>query len=227
VLAADPGDDRQVLLRLGALQLSAGQPAETLRTIDKLLTRDPQDDEARRLRVRAENDLELMRMPEEYRRILVAPRITRADLAALVSVKVTRLTGLPAQEPPVATDISGSWARAHILQVLACGILEVYPNHTFQPAGIVRRSDLAQALSRALDIFHMPARPLPALADVPAASLYYDAAARAVAEGLMDVTPARNFEPWRSVTGPEAAAVVDALDRLLRLRTPIKGSAPR
>jgi hypothetical protein len=43
---------------------------------------------------------------------------------------------------------------------------------------------------------------------------YYDAAARAVAEGLMDLTPEGRFEPWRAVTGAEAVLVVDALARL-------------
>jgi tetratricopeptide (TPR) repeat protein len=216
VLMADPTDDRQVLLRLAALRIETGQPAAALLVAAKVLTRDPRDEEARRLAARAQNDIELGRMPEEYRRIMVASRITRGDLAALLSVKVSRLASLPAAEPPVATDISGSWARAHILQMLGLGVMEVYPNHTFQPAGVVRRSDLAQTLARVLDLVGVPPRPLPALADVPTASLYYDAAARAVAEGLMDITPAGSFEPWRPVTGPEAMAVVEALERVLR-----------
>ena len=225
VLAADPGDDRQVLLRLGVLQLEAGRPSEALQAVERLLAREPRDDEGQRLAARAQSVIELMRMPEEYRRIPVAPRITRADLAALLSVKVVRLASLPVGEPPVATDISGSWARAHILQMLGLGVMDVYPNHSFQPAGTVRRSDLAQALARVLDLVGAPPRPLPTLADVPAASLYYDAVARAVAVGLMDLTPTGSFEPWRPVTGPEAMAVAEALNRFLRSVPNGKGSA--
>jgi tetratricopeptide (TPR) repeat protein len=216
VLATDPGDDRLVLLRLAGLYLETARPSDALRVAEKALERDPRDDEARRLKARAQNEIEVAGMPEEYRRILVAARITRADLAALLSVKVARLSSLRGREPSVATDISGSWARAHILQILSLGIMRVYPNHTFQPAGLVRRSDMAQALARALDLVGAPARALPALVDVSPANLYYEDAARAVAEGLMDVTPTGSFEPWRTVSGPEAAAVVEALDRLLR-----------
>jgi len=216
VLTADPTEDRQVLLRLATLQIDSGQPAAALQTAARVLTRDSRDEEARRLATKAQNEIELGRMPEEYRRIVVAARLTRGDLAALLSVKVARLASLPAVEPPVATDISGSWARAHILQMLGLGVMEVYPNHTFQPGSVVRRSDLAQTLARVLDLVGIPSKPLPTLADVPTASLYYDAVARAVAEGLMDVTPAGSFEPWRPVTGPEASAVVEALDRVLR-----------
>ena len=32
------------------------------------------------------------------------------------------------------------------------GLMEVYPNHTFQPNAVVRRGDLAQAASKALSL---------------------------------------------------------------------------
>jgi hypothetical protein len=37
---------------------------------------------------------------------------------------------------------------------------------------------------------------------------------RVLAAGLMGLTPAGAFEPWRPVTGREAIEVVDALARL-------------
>ena len=36
------------------------------------------------------------------------------------------------------------------MSVTRAGVMEVYANHTFQPAAIVRRGDLAQAASRVL-----------------------------------------------------------------------------
>jgi hypothetical protein len=36
-----------------------------------------------------------------------------------------------------------------------------------------------------------------------------------VTAGLMDLTPAGAFEPWRPVSGREAVDVVDALTRLV------------
>ena len=48
-------------------------------------------------------------------------------------MKVTALTRVKEREAKVAIDISGSWAREHIATVLALDILDLYPNHTFQP----------------------------------------------------------------------------------------------
>ncbi len=213
LLAQEPNDDRQVMLRLGKLLREAGEPDLAVAAYERALAREPGDDELRRLAGEAGREAELRRMPEEYRRIFATPRLTRADLAALLDVKVTALGRAPGADPPVATDISGSWARDHILRLLGLGVLEVFPNHTFQPATTVRRADMAQAVSRVLDLLGRPVRPAPVLVDVPAASLHHDAAARAVAEGLMDVSPEGRFDPWRAVSGPEAVLIIEALAR--------------
>jgi tetratricopeptide (TPR) repeat protein len=213
VLNADPSGDRQVLLRLGAILSSIQQPLRAAEVYERLLARDTRDEEARRLAAEARRTAEFLQMPEEYRRIFDAPRVTRADLAALVAVKLTVLERFPEAEPAVATDISGSWARAEVLRVLARGVMDVLPNHTFQPASTVRRGELAQVVARILDLASRPKRPAPILADLSRANLYYDAVAQVVADGLMDLTPDGRFEPWRPVTGPEAVATIEALAR--------------
>jgi hypothetical protein len=45
--------------------------------------------------------------------------------------------------------------------------------------------------------------------------LYYDAAVRVVAAGLMDLSPEGAFEPGQRVSGREASNVVEALSRLV------------
>lgn len=215
VLEADPSEDHQVLLRLAELHTAAQDFDRALETYRRMLARDPRDDEALRQSASLREQIELMRMPEEYRRIASAPTITRADLAALVAVKVTALSRVPAGTPPVAIDISGSWAREHILKTLAYDIVTVYPNHTFQPAATVRRGDLARAVQRVLDLVNHPAGPAPALTDMSRGNLNFYPAARAVAAGLMDLTPAGAFEAWRPVSGAEAAHVLDGLVRLV------------
>jgi tetratricopeptide (TPR) repeat protein len=216
VLEGDPEGDRQVLLRLGEVQTSRGQPAAALEAYRRILVRDPRDAEARKRGLEARLAAELQRMPEEYRRIFAAPRITRADLAALLSVKVGALARLPAADPEVAVDISGSWAREHILKALAFDLMEVYPNHTFQPGALVRRGDLARAAARVLGLAKYPNAVAPTIRDMSTSNLFHTAAGRVVAAGLMDLTAQGAFEPWRLVSGPDAAAVIDSLDRLVR-----------
>jgi tetratricopeptide (TPR) repeat protein len=215
LLRADPASDRQVLLRLGELLEAHKDPGDAFEAYRRILLRDPKDAEAAAKANAARAAAELQGMPEEYRRIAEAPRITRADLAALVAVKITALRRVEAGEPEVAVDISGSWAREYVLQMLALGVLDLYPNHTFQPGAIARRGDLARVVGRCLDLLKAPAPPAPTITDMSASNLYHDAAARAVGAGLMDLTPAGAFEAWRPVSGRDASDVLDALSRLV------------
>lgn len=213
VLETDPTGDRQLLLRLAELLVELKEHARAIEAYRRLLERDPRDDEARRKAYEVRQQAEMLQMPEEYRRIATAPQITRADLAALLSVKVSALSRAGAAQPKVAVDISGSWAREHIIRVLGRDIMAVYPNHTFQPGAVVRRGDLARALQQVLDLLGYPQAAAPNLADLTRNSLHYYPAGRVVAAGLMDLTPSGAFEAWRPVTGEEAVQVVENLVR--------------
>jgi tetratricopeptide (TPR) repeat protein len=215
VLEADPSEDRGVLSRLGTLLMGLQQYERSLDAWRRILARDPKDAEALKRSREAISAIEFAKMPEEYQRIPGAPRISRADLAALISVKVPQLAKVAAREPRVAIDISGSWAREHIVALLSLDILEVYPNHSFQPGAVVRRGDLARAAARVLDLFRARVGNGAAPTDMARANLYYDAALRVVGVGLMGLTPEGAFEPWRPVTGQEAVEVISGVARLV------------
>jgi tetratricopeptide (TPR) repeat protein len=215
VLSADPGEDRAVLARRGDLLAEDGDHAGALEAYRRILARDPRDAQAQRRLAEIREELEMRQMPEEYRRIAGAPRITRADLAALVAVKVTSLSRFGPGAARVAVDISGSWAREHIIRVLALDILDVYPNHTFQPGAIVRRADLARAVGRVLDLANHPGATSPPLTDMSPTNLYHRAASRVVGAGLMDLSASGAFEAWRPVSGQEAVSVIESLARLI------------
>ncbi len=214
-LESDPTGDRQVLLRLGDLLTGLQEHARALEVSRRLLERDPRDEDALRAARAAREQVELLQMPPEYRRIRTAEGITRADLAALIGVKVTALARAPAGTAQVAVDISGSWAREHILRVLAYDIMSVYPNHTFQPAATVRRGELALAVQRILDLLRYPTAAAPVFTDMSRSNLHHYAAARVVAAGLMDTTAEGAFQAWRPVSGREASDVIEGLARLI------------
>lgn len=214
VLEADLSGDRQVLIELGRQLCEEQQFARALEVYTRLLAHGPGDEEARAGQRRAREGLEAAAMPEEYRAIAEATRVSRADLAALLAVRVPALRRAGAGEPRVAVDISGSWARDQVARVLALGIMDVYPNHTFQPGAIVRRVDLARAAARTLDILRWPVAAAPTPVDMSRAHLDFAVVERALAAGLMGLTPAGAFEPWRPVSGLEAIEVVDAVARL-------------
>jgi tetratricopeptide (TPR) repeat protein len=215
LLEADPAADRQVLLRLAELASQRGEHERALEVYRRILEADPRDEEAVSAARRVRETIEAQQMPEEYRRILDAPAITRADLAALMMVKVRRLAQAPLGPGKVAIDISGSWARDHIIRALALDVVTVYPNHTFQPGATVRRGDLARAVARALDLLRYPPGPAPRLSDMSANNVFHYAAARTVGAGLMDLREDGAFEPWRPVSGREATDVIEGLVRLV------------
>lgn len=216
VLEADPSEDRAVLSRLGTLLVAQKQYERALDAWRRILARDSHDAEALKRSREAIAAIEFAKMPEEYQRIPGAPRISRADLAALISVKVPQLETVTTREPKVAIDISGSWAREHIVSILALDIMDVYPNHSFQPGAIVRRGDLARAAARVLDLFRVRGGNGAAVpTDMARANLYYDSALRLVGAGLMGLSPEGAFEPWRPVGGQEAVEVISGVARLV------------
>jgi tetratricopeptide (TPR) repeat protein len=213
VLDRDPSADLLVQLRLGALLMSVGDHGRASAAYLRALARDPGNAEALKGSQEARRALELSGMPEEYRRIPEATRVTRADLAAILSLRVKALQRLPEGQIEVAVDISGSWARAHIIRVVALDVMDLFPNHTFQPGTTVRRADVAAAAARVLDLLGAPRGQALAISDVARGNLQYEAVSRVVAAGLMDLSASGAFEPWRPVSGREALDVVDALAR--------------
>ncbi len=172
-----------------------------------------------------ERRLAIAGMPEAYRAINTAPQITRADLAALIGVRLEAwLAQLPQVTPAVMTDVRDNWATPWILTVTRAGLMEVYPNHTFQPDAVIQRADLARIVSRALNLLatqqHNDAltqrwrQAQPTFNDLPPTHDSYPAAALAVAAGVLQNGADNNFEPTKPVSGSEALTVVGRLEAM-------------
>jgi len=213
-LEGDPTGERAVSLRLGSLLLSQERYEDARTVFRELLERDPSDLEASRGERAAQDALDFQSQPEEYRRIAEVSRVGRADLAALLAVKVRALSRLPQSASRVAVDISASWARSHIAMILGLGIMDLYPNHTFQPAARVRRADVARAVARVLELLGVPGAEAPVPTDMGPSHLDRGAVARVVGAGVMTLRPGGAFEPWQTVSGREAIETVEALARL-------------
>ena len=112
----------------------------------------------------------------------------------------------------MAVDISTSWARDQIARVLALGLMDVYPNHTFQPGAIVRRVELARAAARTLDLLRGRRAAPHARGHVPAQPRFRRRRARA-RRGPDGPNAEGAFEPWRPVSGRETIDLVDAVAR--------------
>ena len=190
---------------------------QAYRTASELSPRDVDIQERLEL---IEREYQEEHLPPEYLEIRDAERVTRAELAALFYLELrSAFDGVAADESAIASDISTSWAYTYIDRVLRVGILEVYPNHTFQPQGFVRRVEVSDALARALErlapeayrlaIDSSPlARDFP---DLPSSNPRHEAAALAVSLGLLIVSENGDFEPQGFVNGAAAVSAVEAL----------------
>ncbi len=179
------------------------------------------DIEARLAAVRERADL--VKLPGEFRAIPTLGSVTRGDLAALVGVRLSALLrSAPERPAALVMDVRRHWAAPWITAVLRAGVMEPFPNHTFQPEAPLRRVDLAAAISRVLDLIiaKEPTRegrwsdaPAP-LVDLPESHPAYRDVSRALAARVFDVPPNRAFEPTRVVSGAEAQDAVSRLERL-------------
>ena len=149
--ALEPDEPRTHVI-LGEIYEAQGDVAKAAEEFTAALALQP--DEALKSRVDALRErAAFAAMPPEYRSIETAPAVTRGQLAALFAVQLGPLLSTARNvNAIVITDTRGHWASPYILTAARAGVMEVYPNHTFQPDAIVRRADMARAVSRVLEL---------------------------------------------------------------------------
>ncbi len=160
-------------------------------------------------------------LPAQYRDIADRPQAARADIAALLGVRLATVLTRAPQRQVVVTDVRGHWADPWIQTVTRAGAMEVFSNYTFAPSAAIRRGDLADAVNRVLTLIAPAGSPTAArwetgaiaVADVPAGHLAYPAVRRAVAAGVMPLRDGA-FQLLAPVTGAEAVEVVARLAAL-------------
>ena len=224
-VALDPTDARS-LAQVGEILDARDDFEGAAKAYTESLALEPNADLQKRLdvvRVR----LELARLPAEFRAIDQAPQITRADLAALIGIRLqTFLAPAPRSNAMVITDVRGNWAATWIMAVARAGVMEPFANHAFQPRTVVRRTDLAQAVARLLPrtAAQRPER-IKAwesarlkFSDLSSSHLAYPAASAAVASGVLTLVGESAFQPSRPVTGAEAGDAIAKLEALAGLR---------
>lgn len=172
--------------------------------------------------VRARADL--ARLPAEFRAIERTTQVTRAEIAALIGVRLGPLLQGNRVDTSLITDIRASWAETWITAVARAGVIEPFANHTFQPRTIVRRAELAEIVGRLLARVearapgqrHAWQSARVKFSDLPTTHLAYAAASTSVAAGVMKTVGDGAFQPSRPVTGAEAIDAISKVESLAR-----------
>jgi tetratricopeptide (TPR) repeat protein len=174
-----------------------------------------------------EERLAYLRLPAEYRALPESPAISRGDLASLIGLRLSPQLQAAPVRAVVITDARNHWAAMWIMATATAGVMEPYENHTFQPGSEIRRSDLAQAVSRLLKIVTTDRPDMlkgwqsrqQKMADVGVSNLRYADVSLSVAAGILSLNDRGMFELSRPVTGAEA---IDAISRIQRLGIPAR-----
>ncbi len=220
-LELDP-NDALAHAAIGALLDEHGDAAGALASYEKAAALDAASVTEATL-ARSREAAALAKLPAEYRVIPMADALTRADLAALLGVRLEPLVASVQPRQIVITDVRGHWAQPWITAVVRAGVMETLPNYTFQPGDRVRRGDLAQTVSRALGLIARQNPTIAArwqgaqltIADLPPAHLAYPAVSAAVAAGVMRLLPDGTFQLLRPVSGAEALEIIGRLEALV------------
>jgi len=221
----DPSDARS-LVHVGDILEKRADLESALQAYESAAALDPDPETTRKLEA-VRGRLELEKLPPEYRAIEQAPQVTRADLAALVGIRLGQLLqNAPTGDAGLITDIRNNWAQTWIVAVARAGVMEPFANHAFQPRAIVRRADLAQTTAKVLELIgaSQPAvakaweSARPRFTDLAPTHLAYPAASMAVGAKVLQVGPDATFQPARAITGAEAMEAVGKLESLAGLK---------
>jgi hypothetical protein len=121
-------------------------------------------------------------------------------------------------------DISTSWASKFILKAASLRLLEVYPNHAFQPKREVNREELATTLLKVIhhlegqDHRFIPQIPpeMIQIRDISPDHYSYRTVLQILSYQIMELYPDKTFRPDLTVSGPDAIKTFDILLALVR-----------
>ena len=216
--------DKAVLREYADFLAESGELGLSLEILEKLAEAEPRDAAVAKRIEDVRTKLGVYELPSQYDAVQYLQAVAREDLAALIGVKFDEYLDAPARRTEILVDITLSWAQRFIVKVASLEVMSVFDNHTFQPKRIINRAELADAAVRLIGVLQSRgARFVPLvetrriqIADVSPDNHYHEAITRAIAYQIMTVTPERNFEPERTVSGEEAIRVLDLVLRLAK-----------
>lgn len=202
----------------------AQQYTRSLEIYEKLSKFDPENTEFRDRIKSLHNKLGIFELPSQYESIASSEAITHEETAALLGVKLKGIMEEVTSKPPIIIDIATSWASKFILQMTFLGILDIYPNHTFQPKKIVIRAEMADILLRLIrylekkeyKFIHQIPPDRIQISDISKQNYYYQPIIQSISYGIMDLYPDRTFKPDIPVSGQEFIRVLDIILALIK-----------
>lgn len=217
-------ENTELLAAYADALFQSGDNSRSMEVYEQLLDMDP-DNETAQQRIEAlKNRLGIFELPSQYHSIPAAESVTKEQMSALIGVKFKDVINKPEGRPPIIIDISTSWASPYILDAASLGLLDVYPNHTFQPRKIITRAEMAETLHRLIRQLeakgHRFIQQIPPeriqIEDVSPDNFYYRPIIMMVSYDLMSMAGGRRFNPDQPVSGADAMQHLDLILALIK-----------
>ncbi len=202
----------------------AGELKKSLILYEELSETDPNNTEIQQRIETIKNRLGIFKLPSQFESIQFSEAVLKEEIAALLSVKFKNIIDEPKGKPPIIIDISTSWASQFILHTASLRILDVYPNHTFQPKKVITRAEMAEVLFRLVEHLkrkgHSFIQQIPPdriqIADVSPGNYYYRPILLIVSYDIMGLSRDRTFNPDLAVSGQEAIRLFELILVLIK-----------
>ncbi len=213
----------EILKEYAETLLLAEQYAKSLEIYEQLLEMQPNNQDIQARIENLKNRLGIFELPSQYHNIMRKEATSREEMAALLAVKFKGIIDETKAKPPIIIDISTSWASKFILTMTSLGILEIYPNHTFQPQKIITRAEMAEILLRLINLLKKKGYPLIQqfppemiqISDVSPDNYYYNPITQIISYQIMDLDAEKAFRPEQPVSGQEAIKTLDIILNLI------------
>jgi len=110
------------------------------------------------------------------------------------------------QNQQIVTDIDASWARDEIQTVVDAELMNILPNHTFEPSAGMTRGEFASAMARLIRLLGLPASADPpiSITDMAPTNAQYADAQLVLGYRLMSVQDSGAFDGSTQLSGQEA-----------------------
>ncbi len=214
----------EILKNYGEILFLSEQYKKGLEVYEELQELEPDNPEIQQRLETIKNRLGIFELPSQYDSIPSSEAISKEDIAALISVKFKNVFDEAVEKPPIIIDIATSWASRFILTTTSLGLLDVYPNHTFQPKKVVTRAEMAEILLRLINklkskgykfIQQIPLEKIH-ISDVSPDNYYYQPILFILSYNIMSLSSDKTFSPERAVTGQEAIKLLNIILDLIK-----------
>jgi Tfp pilus assembly protein PilF len=224
VASTSDSDNPKVLKDYAETLFQAEHYSKSLDIYEKLYELQPKNKEIQSRIETLKNRLGIFEMPSQYHNIPYKEAISREEIAALLTGKFKGVLNETKAQPPIIIDISTSWASKFILKMTTLGILEVFPNHTFQPKKIITRAEITEILLRLINLLkqrgykliqQLPLEKIQ-ISDVSPDNYYHNPITQILSYQIMDLSTEKAFNPDKPVSGQEASRILGIILNLIK-----------